>query len=617
MVAVALDWLEPDSPLKYLSTRTLMPGDLRREQKLALAEACEMISALDAGEDYLAGRRNEFWCGRYSPADGSAQPFVAIVPTDFDAGKTYPLLVSLHGSGWIARPHRDIVHTGDYIEVWPCARGNAYYEALAEQDVLGVIRYMQRWYRIDPKRIIIRGRSMGGGGTWRIASRRPDLFAAAAPYFGWPVGAPIENLRNVPIFNQHGLKDWSFVELGRFGVNRLQKLGYTVANKEFPGVGHEFDKMTYPVIDWMLKRRLIERPVAITYTCETPEQGRAYWLRVRGLGDPHLPARVKARVNGRGKFQTLTLLARNVDVLELDLTKMPVERDAELLIQAGGDFLTAGAPLPDRLFLLRKPQGWTLAAEPTEPGSDVRPYRPGAAADLYTGEPLLIVCGSQANAERTALLKEAAESIAGYPGGGSWQSPDVFAQFPVKADREVTPVDLERYNIILLGSARDNSLIARITDKLPFTINDKNELVTGGREPVSLDGAGIRLAYYNPLVPERLIFLIATDESGEKAEKWFKDARRLLTGSDGNNRVDQPDLVVQSLDGPDRRLMQFTHGWKWRKVEGADRRIPEVMAGAKQMALARLRVMRRTAGGCGIIISVRMRDRSARPGVRR
>ena len=42
--------------------------------------------------------------------------------------------------------------------------------------------------------------------------------------------------------------------------------------------------------------------------------------------------------------------------------------------------------------------------------------------------------------------------------------------------------------------------------------------------------------------------------------------------------------------------MQFTHGWKWRKVAGADRRVPEAMAGSRQMNLARLRVIRRTAG---------------------
>jgi len=31
------------------------------------------------------------------------------------------------------------------------------------------------------------GRSMGGGGTWTVATRQPDLFAAIAPIYGYPI----------------------------------------------------------------------------------------------------------------------------------------------------------------------------------------------------------------------------------------------------------------------------------------------------------------------------------------------------------------------------------------------------------------------------------------------
>jgi len=42
--------------------------------------------------------------------------------------------------------------------------------------------------------------------------------------------------------------------------------------------------------------------------------------------------------------------------------------------------------------------------------------------------------------------------------------------------------------------------------------------------------------------------------------------------------------------------MQFTRGWEWCELDGVDRPIPEEMAGARQMTLARLRVMRRVTG---------------------
>jgi len=89
---------------------------------------------------------------------------------------------------------------------------------------------------------------------------------------------------------------------------------------------------------------------------------------------------------------------------------------------------------------------------------------------------------------------------------------------------------------------------------------------------------------------------VATDMQGEEAERWYMAARWNMAGADGAARADQPDLVVQTIGGPVRRRMQFTHGWEWVKPDGADRRIPEAMASAWQMGLARLRVMRRAAG---------------------
>jgi cellulase/cellobiase CelA1/pimeloyl-ACP methyl ester carboxylesterase len=42
-------------------------------------------------------------------------------------------------------------------------------------------------YQIDRDRIYVTGISMGGGGAWELAARRPDLIAAAIPMSGYPV----------------------------------------------------------------------------------------------------------------------------------------------------------------------------------------------------------------------------------------------------------------------------------------------------------------------------------------------------------------------------------------------------------------------------------------------
>ncbi len=595
MVAAVLQWLEL---AKARSSAGGASGPEGREyagadRLKALSDGAEMIAALDAGRDYLGERRNEFWAAYYSPADGRGQQFVMRVPADFDPRKSYPLVVWLHGSNGRPAPDADYVHNARYIEVRPWGRGDNSFTGLGEDDVFRAMEYAMRWYRIDPTRVYVTGRSMGGIGAWGVAARNPDRFAASAPICGLAYGLPLENLRSVPILNQHGLEDWRLaIDHSRFAVSAIQQLGYPVLHKEIPGWGHEITTAPplYPVYDWLLTHRIEDRPTAITYTCDTPDHGRAYWLAVREVSDPHLRARVDARLSGSGLHQSLALRAENVDVLELDVSRMPVQRSADLLIQADYSLLTAKAPLPDRLFVLRKDDGWAGADQWAPQAAAARPYRAGAAADLYTGEPLLVVYGTQAGTNRTALLQRAAESAA----GTAWSSHTVNGRFPAKADRDVTADDLQRFNLILIGSARDNSLVARMADRLPVRINASHELLAGTREPVSLAGAGFRLAYYNPLNPKRLIFIVTTDENGEAADRWFGDARRLVTGMSGQDRVDQPDLVVQSLVGPVRRLMQFTHGWQWDEVPGADARLPEAMASAESLQKATLRVMRST-----------------------
>ena len=69
-----------------------------------------------------------------------------------------------------------------------------------------------------------------------------------------------------------------------------------------------------------------------------------------------------------------------------------------------------------------------------------------------------------------------------------------------------------------------------------------------------------------------------------------------MAGSRGVNRGDQPDLKVTAIGGQVRRQMQFTRGWRWREVGGADRRLSEAMANSGAFTQAALRIMRRKTG---------------------
>src|SRR5436190_1085331 len=65
-----------------------------------------------------------------------------------------------------------------------------------------------RHYRLNPDLTDVTGYSMGGSGTYRLASRWPDLWARAFPIVGPPSGAiSFASLRNVPVMAWYAQND--------------------------------------------------------------------------------------------------------------------------------------------------------------------------------------------------------------------------------------------------------------------------------------------------------------------------------------------------------------------------------------------------------------------------
>ena len=570
----------------------------KQEQYLTmLASLSAMAPALREGKDFLGKRRGAFWTAYYSRADGSGQTFVLSLPKDYSPLWTYPLIIRLHGAGGVPMPPADGASAQrGYIVASPWGRGgtNGYY-GLGEDDVLQVIDYVSTWYRVDPDRVYLTGGSMGGQGAWRMASRHPDRFAAAAPICGYPDSAPLENLRNVPVFNQHGDQDWFVpVDESRYAVARLEGLGYAVLHREAPGGGHSFSD-AYPTDDWLLTLRRNARPPAVTFTCPRPDPpfNCAYWAAVREFTDPHRPARVSAAVMGKGAQQAITLTLDNTAALELDIARMPLDRKAGLLVQVGKDFFTRKGPLPARLFILRAETGWKVSDQWAPAEAAMRPYRAGGPSNLFTGEPLLVVYGTKGADARTAALRKIAEGFARYSGGRSQFQQMPAGRLPVKADREVTAEDLLRYNLILLGGAAENELTATIWTRLPVTINEKNELIAGDRAPLKLDGGRFTLSYVNPLAPDRLLCLVAYDASRDLREE-LKAPRAPVADLVSDGLGDVPDLAVETPVA--RRVMQFTHGWQWLALPGADQPLPERWFDEKARGTAQSRVLQRITG---------------------
>lgn len=97
-----------------------------------------------------------------------------------------------------------------------------------EEDLLTILDQVPTLYRVDPDRIYLTGISYGGFGTWYLASRHPERFAAIAPVVGWghpdlmpPLADPL-----MPVWVFAGGRDPAvLVQHFYLGLNALEKLG--------------------------------------------------------------------------------------------------------------------------------------------------------------------------------------------------------------------------------------------------------------------------------------------------------------------------------------------------------------------------------------------------------
>jgi predicted peptidase len=98
---------------------------------------------------------------------------------------------------------------------------------------------MRADYTVDADRIYLIGHSMGAIGTWALAAKHPDLWAALAPFSGLGVPATVVRMRHIPQFVVHGDADPTVsVNGSRAMVAEMKKLGVEVTYVEVPGGNH-------------------------------------------------------------------------------------------------------------------------------------------------------------------------------------------------------------------------------------------------------------------------------------------------------------------------------------------------------------------------------------------
>jgi predicted peptidase len=205
-------------------------------------------------------------------ADGDEMatlPYRLLRPAVIEEGERMPLVVFLHGAG---ERGNDNLAQLKYFPTWMAsdeARANYPCYLLAPQcrrdkkwadysrdpmegeplghplsaDLAAVVNVMEQLLDdepIDADRVYLTGLSMGGFGSWDLASRMPGRFAAMMPICGGGDPRLAEKYLGLPIWCFHGGAD-SVVkpERSRSMVEAILAAGGGLTYTEFGGVGHD------------------------------------------------------------------------------------------------------------------------------------------------------------------------------------------------------------------------------------------------------------------------------------------------------------------------------------------------------------------------------------------
>lgn len=231
------------------------------------ASATLIVDSIDRGQDPFASKRGDFRKAYRSQVDNTLQPYRIFIPAAYDGSKPTPLVVALHGmggdensmfDGYKETLKREAERLG-FIVACPKGRDTAsMYRGSAEQDVMDVMKEVERDYRIDLKRVYLMGHSMGGYGTWSVAMDHPDLFAALGPISGGGDTNGLVKIKDIPEFVVHGNDDRTVnVSQSRRMVEAGKKIGVPITYVEVPGGSHVSvaEPNFAPMLDFFAKQQ--------------------------------------------------------------------------------------------------------------------------------------------------------------------------------------------------------------------------------------------------------------------------------------------------------------------------------------------------------------------------
>ncbi len=525
-------WALDFGPITDLKNRELVRKGLLR--------ARIRIEALEAGRQPWVDKRGTSVRGFISAVDGSVQPYGLVVPTGYDPARPSRLDVVLHGSrgatGVGELQFISTYDTGDtgsaaaatnnFIEVHPMGRlGENAYRFEGETDVNEAIEAVCRDYRIDRSRIVLRGSSLGGVGSWQLGLKRPDRFVAIGPAAG-----PVDTYEFANSPWKHFVRLDPLTPWQKSMLHLVDAIDYTANAGMVPVVAAMGDKDPYYSSHLLIERafaregipfvglvdlgaghsitakvfqeqlRLLGEhaakginpfPKQIRFVTWTLKFSRCHWIEVLGLAEHYQRAEIEARVAPDGAITVNE--PQNITRFAIHPPAIPAT-PTQLTVGGASIALPSSVTGTDSSLVIERRNGkWhhqgTLESVAL---TGKRPGLQGPIDDAFE-RPFLCVRGT---------------GKAWNPAVGAWADANLkrFADewrrhyrgiLPVKDDTEVTADDTRRANLILFGDPGSNRWIREILPQLPLEwTRDTLQL---GNERHSAADHGVQMIYPNPL----------------------------------------------------------------------------------------------------------------------
>jgi pimeloyl-ACP methyl ester carboxylesterase len=483
-----------------------------------------------------------------SAVDGSLQPYAVTLPAEYgrEQARAWPIEVVLHGrDAGLTEVKFLHDHAGDkpapkgqdWVQIDIFGRGNNAYRWAGESDVLEAIdhfiaveRALGRDKLLDLSRVVLRGFSMGGAGTWHLGLHRPDKWCVIGPGAGFttthgyianlPKELPpyqeaclsiydavdyAENAFNVPIVAYSGAKDKQKAAADNVEA-RLKELHLPMTHLVAPDLEHKFpdewkQKAEAEYAKYVEKGRA-EYPKRVRFVTYTLRYSACDWVSLMAL-DRHYE---KTSVDAEATEEGFTIKTANVRLMFLRLKPGGV---GKAVVTIDGEKIETApylAPNGTRLVYLQNREGKWSAVLPERLVGDKerRPYKApeltGPIDDAFAGS-FLCVHGT-GKPWHEATQKYADDNLRRFQAEwGKYMRGDL----PVKDDTDVTPEDVTGRNLVLFGDPASNSLIRQVLDALPLEWN-KGEITLAGQTVSASDHVPV-LIYPSPLNARRYVVL--------------------------------------------------------------------------------------------------------------